>query len=120
MKLVWTYDGQILYKDNIDEQNIKIYYELNFEALTVTINMGRKIRLYKYYCLNLLLLSLTGFENRIFIHGKFRTFGNAPLILKIIGKTLLMILLFRNLLFLFIHSKLLLLKILLFKKNNFC
>ena len=26
---VWTYDGQILYKDNNDGQNIKIYYEQN-------------------------------------------------------------------------------------------
>ena len=24
---VWTYDGQILYKDNNDGQKVKIYYE---------------------------------------------------------------------------------------------
>ena len=26
-KNVWTYSGRILYKDNNDEQKIKIYYE---------------------------------------------------------------------------------------------
>ena len=26
---VWTYDGQILYKDNNDGQKVKIYYEQN-------------------------------------------------------------------------------------------
>ena len=26
-KNVWTYNGRILYKDNNDEQKIKIYYE---------------------------------------------------------------------------------------------
>ena len=30
---VWTYDGQILHKDNNDGQKIKIYYENNiFES----------------------------------------------------------------------------------------
>ena len=26
-KKVWTFDGRILYKDNIDGQKIKIYYD---------------------------------------------------------------------------------------------
>ena len=45
---VWTYDGQILYKDNNDGQRVKIYYEyiIYLETLTVTIKMGRKIWLY--------------------------------------------------------------------------
>ena len=64
-----------------------------------------------------LLFSLRWSENRIFISDKFRAFGNAPLMLKIICKTLL-ILFFYNLLFLFIHSKLLFSKILLLKKKN--
>ena len=86
----------------------------------VTIKMGKKIRLYIFCCLNSLLFSLRGSENRIFISDKFRAFGNAPLMLDIICKTLLILLLFCNLLFLFIHSKLLFSKILLLKKNNFC
>ena len=28
-KNVWTYDGRILYKDNNDGQNIKVYYDWN-------------------------------------------------------------------------------------------
>ena len=59
-----------------------------------------------------------GSENRIFICDKFRAFGNAPLMLKIICKTLILFL-FCNLLFLFIHSKLLFSKILLLKKTIF-
>ena len=48
---------------------------------------------------------------------QFCAFGNAPLVFKTICKTLLILLLFCNLLFLFIHSKLLFSKILLLKKT---
>ena len=65
-----------------------------FEALMVTIKMERKIRLYIFHCLDFLLFSLRESENRIFISGKFCTFGNAPLMLNIICKTLLIFLLF--------------------------
>ena len=85
----------------------------------VTIKMGKRIRLYIFCCLNFLLFSLRGSENRIFISDKFRAFGNAPLMLKIICKTLLILFLFCNLLFLFIHSKLLFSKILLLKEKQF-
>ena len=74
-KNVWTYDGWILYKNNNDGQKIKIY--------------GKKIRLYIFCYLNSLLFSLRGSENRIFISDKFLAFGNAPLMLRIICKTLL-------------------------------
>ena len=86
----------------------------------VTIKMGKKIRLYIFCCLNLLLFSLRESENRIFISDKLCAFGNARLMLKIICITLLILFLFSNLLFLFMHSKLLFNKILLLKKNNFC
>ena len=84
----------------------------------VTIKMGKRIMLYIFCCLNFLLFSLRGSENRIFISDKFRAFGNAPLMLKIICKTLLILFLFCNLSFLFIHSKLLFSKILLCKKKK--
>ena len=57
----------------------------------VTIKMGKKIWLYIFCCLNL-LFSLKGSENRIFISDKFLAFGNAPLMLRIICKTLFFIL----------------------------
>ena len=49
----------------------------------VTIKMGKRIRLYIFCCLNFLLFSLRGSENSIFISDKFRAFGNAPLMPKI-------------------------------------
>ena len=90
------------------------------KALMVTIKMGKRIRLYIFCCLNFLLFSLRESENRTFISDKCRAFGNAPLILKIICKTLLIFFLFCNLLFLFIHSKLLFSTILLLKKISLC
>ena len=90
-----------------------------FEALMITIKMGKKFRLYIFCCLNFLLFSLRGFENPIFISHKFLAFGKAPLMLRIICKTLLILFLFYNLLFLFIHSELLFSKTLLFKKKLF-
>ena len=83
----------------------------------VTIKMGRKIRLYIFCCLNFILFNLRGSENRIFISDKFCTFGNAPLILKIICKTFLILFLFFNILFLFINSKFLFSKSLLLEKQ---
>ena len=91
-----------------------------FEALMVIIKMGGKIRLYTFCCLSFLLFSLRGSENRIFISDKFLVFGNAPLMVRIICKSLLILFSFCNLLFLFIHSNLLFSKTLLLKKNNFC
>ena len=84
----------------------------------VTIKIGRKIRLYIFCCLNFLLFSLRRSENRIFLSDKFCTFGNASLMLKIICKALLIFFLFFNLLFLFIHSKLLFSKILYYSKKK--
>ena len=81
----------------------------------VTIKVGKRIRLYIFCCLNFLLFSLRWSENRIFISDKFLAFGNAPLMHKVICKTLLILSLFSNLLFLFIHSKLLSSKTLLLK-----
>ena len=83
----------------------------------VTIKMGKKNRLYILCCLNFSLFSLRGSENRIFISGKFLAFGNAPLMLRIICKTSLILYLFCKLLFLFIHSKLLFSQTLLLKKT---
>ena len=83
----------------------------------VTIKTRRKIKPYIFCCLNFLLFSLRGSENRIFISDKFCAFGNAPSMLKIICKTLLILFLFCDLLSLFIHSKLLFSKILLLKKK---
>ena len=83
----------------------------------VTIKMRKRIRLYNFCCLNFLLFSLRRSEICILISDKFRAFGNAPLMLKIICKTLLILFLFCNLLFLFTHSKLLFSKILLLKKQ---
>ena len=49
-KNVWTYGGRILYKDNNDGHNIKIYYDwIYFEALMVTIKMEKRIRLYIFF-----------------------------------------------------------------------
>ena len=57
---VWTYDGQILYKDNNDGQRVKIYYEyiIYLETLTVTIKMGRKIWLYILCRLTFFIISI--------------------------------------------------------------
>ena len=52
----------------------------------VAIKMGRKIRLYIFCCLNFLLFSSRVSENHIFISGKFSTFENAPLCLKLFVK----------------------------------
>ena len=57
----------------------------------VTIKMGKRIRLYNFCCLNFLLFSLRGSENCICITDEFRAFGNAPLMLEIICKTLLIL-----------------------------
>ena len=84
----------------------------------VTIKLRKKIRLYIFCSLIFLLFSLRGSENRIFVCEKFRAFGNVPFMFKIICKTLLILFLFCNLLFLFIHSKLVFSKILLLKKNS--
>ena len=84
----------------------------------VIIKIGKRIRLYIFCCLNFLLFTLRRSENRIFISDKFHSFGNAPLMLNIICKTLLTFFLFCNLLFLFIHSKLLFSKISSLKKNR--
>ena len=74
---------------------------------------------YIFCCLNFLLFSLSDSENCIFISDKFRAFGNAPLMFKVICKTLLMLMQNFNFLFLFVHSKLLFSENLLLKKN-FC
>ena len=63
----------------------------------VTIKMGIKIRLYIFcYSFFFLLFSVRGSGSRTFISRKFRAFGNAPLMLKIICKTLLIPFLFCN------------------------
>ena len=116
---VWTYDGQILYKDNNDGQRVKIYYEyiIYLETLTVTIKMRRKIWLYILCRLNFFFIQFKWVWKHVIILSKFFTFGNAPLMLKFICTTLLILLLFCNLLFLFMQSKLLFSKLLLLKNK---
>ena len=110
-------DGFCIKITMMGEREKSITNRIYFKALMVTIKMRRKIRFYIFCCLNFLLFSLRTSKNCIFIFDKFCTFGNAPLRLKIICKTLLILFLFCNLLFLFIHSKLLSSKILLLKKT---
>ena len=63
---VWTYDGRILYKDNIDGQKIKIYYDINlFRIYFRWLPLKWKKELgciYIYFCLNFLFFSLRGSE----------------------------------------------------------
>ena len=93
----WTYDGRILYKVNNGGKRWKSMNNIYFEALMVTVKMGKKIRSYIVcYSLIFLLFSVRGSGSRTFISGKFRAFGNAPLMLKIICKTLLIPFLFCN------------------------
>ena len=90
-----------------------------FEALMVTIKTRRKIKLYIFCCLNFLLFSLRGSENRIFISDIFFTFGNAPLMLKIISKTLLIF--FYSVIYFFsLYFQNYSLVKFYHKKNNFC
>ena len=112
-------DGRILYKDNSDGQKMKksILNRIYLEELTVTIKMGRKIWLYILCCLNFFVIQFIGSKNHGIILGQLFTFGNASLMLKIICKTLLILLLFCDFLFLFIQSKLLFSKILLLKNK---
>ena len=90
-KNVWTYDGRVLYKDNNDGQKLKsVMNRIYFETLMFIIKW-EKVRLYIFCCLNILLFSLRGSENLIFISVKFCAFGKAPLILTIICKILLVL-----------------------------
>ena len=81
-----------------------IMNRIYFDTLMVTIKMGKKICFIFFICLNFLLFSVRGSENHIFISNKCCAFGNAPLMLKIICKTLLMQFLFCNFAFLFIQK----------------
>ena len=79
-----------------------------FEALMITIKMGKRVRLYSFFCcLNFLFFSLKGSEIYLcwvscFYFCKITVFitGNAPLILKIFNdKTDIYFFLIRKLLF---------------------
>ena len=70
----------------------------------VTNKIEKRIRLYIFGCLNFLLFSLRGSENGIFISDKFRAFGNAFLMLKIVCKTL-WILFYSVIYFFFLYSQ---------------
>ena len=97
-KNVWTYDGQILYKDNNDGQKIKIYYDQNLFCGTYGQHLKWKKNQVVYFFLlsfNFLLFSLRGAETYFcwvscFCFSKILVFiiENAPLILKFfINKT---------------------------------